>query len=91
MQLTRETGEQVNVPDRPVGDSTAGPGVVDTGVEAREKPANTVMGGGDDDDDRGRELAAGTSSVVEVAQSRVLSWVIEGVAAHSSRSMLRMV
>ena len=47
-----------------MGGSTAEPGAVDTWVEAREKPADTVMAGErDDDNNTGRELVPRTSSV----------------------------
>ena len=71
-----------------MGGSTTGPGAVDTGVQVRERPADTGMGGRGDDENTGRKLVPGTSSAVELAWSRVLPWVIEEVAARSSRTML---
>ena len=90
MQLPRATGKQVNIPDRLVGGSTTGLGAVDTGVEAGGRVADTGTGGRDDDENTGRDLA-GTSSAVEVARTRMLPWVVEEVAARSSRTMSRIV
>ena len=85
MQPPRATGKQVNVPDRPVGGSTTGPGAVDTGVEARGRPADKGTGGSGDDENTNRELVPRTSSAVEVAWSCMLHWVVEEVATRSSR------